>query len=147
MKKNVKNHQTIVFGGKKDVYGGNRMMDLFFPGKFQPPHIGHVITISKLKNIGNVIIGISEDSPQIIPIQKVLDIFKTIFNGSVDYFLIKGRLIDYKNIEGFPNFDVLVSGNDKVIEWGLKIGLAVKRFPRSEGIGCSGEELRRMVKK
>jgi len=120
------------------------MLDVFFPGKFQPPHIGHVLTISKLLKDDHVIIGITDDKPRVMSREEVQTIFETIFLTKVEYKFINGKLTDYKDTDGLPEFDVLVTGNDKVIEWGLKLGLAVKKIPRSEGIGCSGTELRKL---
>lgn len=123
------------------------MINIFFPGKFQPPHIGHVLTISKLSLHDHVIIGITEDEPRVISREKVRDIFETIFTTRVDYRLIDGILTEYKDTDKLPEFDVLASGNDEVIEWGIKLGLAVKKVSRSEGIGCSGENLRKLREK
>jgi len=124
-------------------------MKVFFPGKFQPPHIGHVLTISKLLNQGHrVIIGISQDKPRVISQEKVKGIFDMIFSSfDTSCFLFEGALTDYKEINDFPEFDILVSANPKVIDWALKLGLNVRLCPRSEGIGHSGTELRKLCKK
>lgn len=119
-------------------------MILFFPGKFQPPHIGHVLTIAKLMNNNHVIIGITQGEPRVVSQEKVKQIFETIFRNKVEYHLVKGTLTDYKKLEGLPEFDVLVTGNDEVIEWGIKLGLTVRKVSRSDGIGCSGTELRNL---
>jgi nicotinamide mononucleotide adenylyltransferase len=116
----------------------------FFPGKFQPPHIGHVLTISKLLKKYHVIIGISEDGPRVSSQEQVKHIFKTIFDNKTEYFIFKGVLTDYDNIKCFPTFDVLLTGNDDVIKWAKKLNLPTKKIPRSECIGGSGTELRRL---
>jgi len=124
------------------------MNTVFFPGKFQPPHIGHVLTISKLMREGySVVIGISQDTPRVLPQKKVREIFFTIFGRRVEYYLFDGVLTDYKDLKDFPSFDVLASGNDDVLLWGLNLGLSVKKTERSEGIGQSGTELRKLWKK
>ena len=122
------------------------MITVFFPGKFQPPHIGHVMTISKLiNNYEKVIIGITEDKPRIVSREEIQTIYETIFGKKVEYRFIDGVLTDYKTTEGLPKFDILISGNSDVIEWGLKLGIAVKSMPRSKGIGCSGSEVRELL--
>ena len=122
------------------------MVRAFFPGKFQPPHIGHIMTISKLVKEGYiVVVGITGDTPRVMSQSKVKQIFESIFfPRDVECFVVKGRLIDYKELPCLPKFDVLMSGNDDVLEWGLRMGLAVKKISRSEGMGCSGTELREL---
>lgn len=117
-------------------------MIYYFPGKFQPPHIGHVMTICKLMNDNHIIIGISEGPPRVMKREEVKKIFEIIFGSKVNYHFIDGVLTDHKNLESLPNFDVLVSGNDEVLQWGLKLGLTVKKVSRSECIGASGTEIR-----
>jgi len=44
------------------------MKNVLFPGKFQPPHLGHIITIMRLrKDYNKIIIGITDDKPEVIP--------------------------------------------------------------------------------
>jgi len=114
----------------------------FFPGKFQPPHIGHVLTISKLLKKYYVIIGISQDGPRVVSQQEVKRIFETIFGDRADYFIFNDILTNYKEIKNFPRFDVLLTGNDEVIDWARKLNLPTEKIPRSECIGSSGTELR-----
>ena len=61
---------------------------------------------------------------------------------TIDVALIRGVLTEKKDIEELPSFDILISGNKKVIDWGKSIGLETQYFSRSEGIGYSGTELR-----
>lgn len=123
------------------------MKTIYFPGKFQPPHIGHILTISKLlRKHYHVIVGISEDEPRIMTREQIEDIFRIIFGERVYVHLIDGVLTDWNDVDELPLFDVLMSGNDKVLEWGKKLGLRVEKTQRSEGIGCSGKELRRLIK-
>jgi nicotinamide mononucleotide adenylyltransferase len=117
----------------------------FFPGKFQPPHIGHVLTISKLMKKYHVIIGISPDDPRVISQKEVKCIFETIFGDRADYFIFDYMLTTYRQIDDFPKFDVILTGNDQVINWAKKLKLKVKKIPRSKCIGGSGTELRRLL--
>ena len=56
----------------------------------------------------------------------------------------KKTLIYEKNI--LPAFDILVSGNDKVIKHVTKLGIKADYLPRSKGIGYSGTEIRTLFK-
>jgi hypothetical protein len=116
----------------------------FFPGKFQPPHIGHVLTISKLLKKYHIILGISPDGPRVISQREVKDVFETIFDDRVQYFIFDGILSDYREIENFPHFDVILTGNDKIIKWAKKLNMPIKRIQRSKCIGGSGTELRKI---
>lgn len=120
------------------------MTTILFPGKFQPPHIGHILTISKLLKHGRVIVGITEGEPRVISREEVQTIFETVFTTRAEYKFIDGTLTDYTDMDKLPEFDVVATGNDEVIEWGLKLGLSVKKVPRSKGIGYSGTELREL---
>lgn len=115
---------------------------VFFPGKFQPPHIGHVLTISKLLKKYKIIIGISADGPRVLSQQDVKNIFQIIFDDRSDYFIFDGVLSDYKEIEKFPHFDIVLTGNNKIIEWAKRLNLNVKKFPRTKCIGDSSTKLR-----
>jgi len=121
---------------------------VFFPGKFQPPHIGHVITISKLLKKYEVIIGISPDSPRVMTQKDVVKTFKKIFGDRVDYFIFSKILTNMTkgDVACLPKFDILISaGNDAVLSWGKKMGLKTKNIPRAKCIGASGSELRRLM--
>lgn len=124
-------------------------MIAFFPGKFQPPHIGHISTISKLLlEYDKIIIGISEDEPHIVSYKDIVSLFHSIFihvGSRVLYEEIKGKLTDKDRGELFlPYFDVLVSGNRDVVKWGKKNKFNTRFFPRTEGYLCSGTDIRRL---
>ena len=122
----------------------------FFPGKFQPPHIGHIQTIMNiLPHYKKIIIGITEDRPDGINvtsnyIKNILNQFFKSFDH-VEICKIKGVLTKKENLDGLPEFDVLLSGNEKVIKWGDKHNIESKYIPRSEGMFCSGTEIRSIL--
>jgi len=124
------------------------MKSVFFPGKFQPPHIGHVMTIGKLiKKYGYVIVGITEGKPRIVSRTYVKNVFESIFkDGEIECILLKGTLTDYDKLPEMSKFDLMMSGNEEVLQWGLKLGIPIKKMPRSEGIFCSGTEIRNVLK-
>jgi cytidyltransferase-like protein len=126
------------------------MTTAFFPGKFQPPHLGHFLTLMKLyPKYDRIIVGITEDEPRVISPEKT----KIIFTDMLRYLqkfriiLIKGTLIKKETLEGLPSFDVLVSGNKNVIDWAKKMDVATEFTQRSSGVGFSGTELRELYKK
>ena len=123
------------------------MTTVFFPGKFQPPHIGHVRTISKLlMKYQQIIVGVTEGEPRVVPQEEVIKQFKEIFaiipGYRARFVPIEGTLTDYQSLNGIPEFDILVTGNDEVIKWAIDLEICVKKIPRSKGIGCSGTEIR-----
>ncbi len=110
----------------------------FFPGKFHPPHLGHLKTILKIIPAYNkVIIGISGDIPD-NPIITQDDVFSTLEEfferyDNVDVQMFSGRLIDKPDTTGLPAFDVVISGNPAVLEWADSIGIKNQHVDRSLG--------------
>jgi nicotinamide mononucleotide adenylyltransferase len=123
----------------------------FFPGKFHPPHIGHIQTIlTILPKYRKVIIGVSEHSPKntiITEPDKIVGALRPFFADfkNVEVCKIKGVLTEKKDLEGLPNFDVLLSGNPEVLSWAKKMNINIEYVPRSEGILFSGHEIRSIL--
>jgi len=123
----------------------------FFPGKFHPPHIGHIQTILNiLPFYKKLIIGVSEHVPEdnvITDPQNILCALKDFFVyfKNIEVCKIDGILTDKKDIKDLPNFDVLLSGNPDVLMWAKKMGLNSDYVQRSEGILFSGCEIRSLV--
>ena len=124
-------------------------MIAFFPGKFHPPHIGHIQTILNiLPEYKKVIIGVSEDLPSdkiITNPDAILSALKSFFItfNNIEVCKITGILSNKKNINDLPDFDILLSGNEKVLSWANKFGIKSKYIPRSEGALFSGTEIRK----
>jgi len=122
----------------------------FFPGKFQPPHLGHIQTLMKLyPDYDKIFVGITGGEPRILSLEKTKEIFETVLKHLPKFkvVLIKGTLVYKESLEELPKFDVLVTGNDEVVEWANKMGIKSKFLPRSTGIGYNGTELRMLDKK
>ncbi|HIJ11362.1 TPA: hypothetical protein HA278_04870 [Candidatus Woesearchaeota archaeon] len=129
-------------------------MIAFFPGRFQPPHLGHVLTIMRLLPEYSVfIIGITEDGlVDKNTAEKIRSLFSDFFarivlpyKTRVEILTIPGVLTQYKtkkDMNKLPKFDILLSGNPKVIEWAQLHGFPSKFVPRAEGVFCSGTEIR-----
>lgn len=109
-----------------------------FPGKFNPPHMGHLVTILEhQKNYSKFIILITNDIPEdsVIKPKEISLLFKKIFknSSSVEVMLFNKKMITMHSLDGLPNFDVLLSGNPEVIDWANKLNL------KSEFVERSGE--------
>ncbi len=123
----------------------------FFPGKFHPPHVGHILTIlSILPEYSKVIVGVTEDCPEnkVTNAKEIVTTLNSFFKNfdTVDVCFVQDVLVEKTDLKGLPNFDVLVSGNEKVLKWGENNNIDSKYIPRSEGAFCSGTEIRLVLK-
>ena len=119
----------------------------FFPGKFHPPHIGHILTIlNELPKYKKFIIGVSGDIPrnQVATPGKIADTLKLFFNSfnNVEVMLINGVLTETRYTYDLPKFDVLLSGNEDVLYWAKMKNIEFLFVPRSDGFMCNGTEVR-----
>jgi nicotinamide mononucleotide adenylyltransferase len=123
----------------------------FLPGKFHPPHIGHILTIlNVLPKYKKLIIGVTEDAPteKVTTAKDIVDTLNLFFKSfdNAEVMLIKGVLTEKKNLDGLPEFDVLLSGNEKVLDWAKHNEANPIFIPRSDGFLCSGTEIRSVLK-
>lgn len=124
----------------------------FFPGKFHPPHIGQIQTMLKIiPKYRRVIIGVSEHRPEdgaLTTPEEIIKTLKCLFShfNNVEIVLIKGILVEKENTVGLPDFDVLLSGNEAVLDWAKNVGVECEYISRSAGVLCSGTEVRRLLK-
>jgi cytidyltransferase-like protein len=122
-------------------------MIVFFPGKFHPPHLGHLKTILDLsKKYDKVIVGVSEHLPDdpITTVNKIIEVLNLMFENfdNIEVCRIKGTLIKKKNTKGLPEFDMLLSGNMDVLEWANNLKIDHLFIKRAEGYFFSGTEIR-----
>ena len=125
-------------------------MIAFFPGKFMPPHLGHVTTIMSLyEKYDTIIIAITDESDVIISQEERSLIFQSVFNvlPKIEIITLQGMLVEYKDPKKLPFFDVCISGNEKVIEKMKEFNRKVIKAPRSKGLGFSGTEIRSLLNK
>ena len=123
-------------------------MIAFFPGKFQPPHLGHIITIMSLYDkYDKIIVAITDENDSIISQQERKYIFQSVFKylDKVEITLLPGILVEFENANLLPVFDVCLSGNDQVVEWMKNFDKKVIKTPRSQGFGYSGTEIRSIL--
>lgn len=116
-----------------------------FLGKFQPPHLGHVRTILRLKDrYPNLTIGITEDT-RIMPPEEVKKIFDEVFRDfdSISTTIVKG--VVEKGTATLPEgIEIVFSGNEKVLDY-FKEEYETVYVPRTEGLGYSGTEIREAI--
>ena len=89
-----------------------------FLGKFQPPHLGHILTINKLlKKYQEIVIGITESAPNLFTYKMRKSILNEGLNTNrVKYVKIKGSIEqNTANLELIDKKWIIASGNQKVI--------------------------------
>ncbi|AZL54722.1 hypothetical protein EI285_09095 [Aliarcobacter skirrowii] len=123
-------------------------MTAIFLGKFQPPHLGHIQTILKIsKKYEKVIIGITKGSQKILDYEEVKSIFEEIFenNKNIEVEIIEGTIEDGTAKLDSYNFDIIVTGNKKVLKLLSEKGYKTIFQARTEGVGYSGSEIRALA--
>ena len=123
---------------------------VFFPGKFHPPHIGQIQTILNIiPKYRKVIVGVSEDAPEVVLITSddIVSMLESFFANfdNVEICKVEKILVNRVDTDGLPEFDVLLSGNQKVLDWAKSMKINSEYIPRSAGIMCSGTEIRRAM--
>jgi len=120
----------------------------FFPGKFQPPHLGHIMSLMQLyPEYDKIIVGITEDGPNVLSQEERKTIFEKAFEHlpKFEVVLIKGVLTEMNSLKDLPEFDICISGNKKVIEKIRGLGKETKFFHRTEGMYFSGTKIRKLL--
>ena len=123
----------------------------FFPGKFHPPHMGHVQTILKIApHYRKVIVAVTGDTPSdgIMTQAEIIEVLHDVLANvsNIDVVGVAGTLIMKSDARELPTFDVLLSGNPAVIDWAEKIGIRSEYVGRSLSAYCSGEVMRTMLR-
>lgn len=114
-------------------------MIALFPGRFQPPHIGHILTLVRLCSLyDKIIVAVSTytfggEKPHIIEPDESVKVLKEIFEllpkleiiGPIPGFLEREDLNDY------PYFDEVISGDPLVIQHARKLHVKCTYVPCS----------------
>ena len=77
----------------------------FFPGKFQPVHLGHIVTLMSIYNeYDKIIVGITEDKPDIISQEERKSIFESVLKylPKFEIVLIKGTIVTVYHLNIYP---------------------------------------------
>ena len=121
----------------------------FFPGKFQPVHMGHITSLMKIfDDYDKIIIGITSDSPNVLSLKSRKEIFKSVLSrfNKFEFVLFDTALVNIKDTNTLPKFDVCVTGNQSVVDFMEKNNFKTRLLRRSEGVGYSGTEIRSISK-
>jgi len=100
----------------------------------------------------SIIVGITEDIPEDgfnISAKNRKRIFDLAFKymPKVKVCIIKGTIVKSKDLNNLPYFDICLSGNKKVLKKIRYFGKKAKYVPRTKGVGFSGSDIRRCIKK
>ncbi len=117
----------------------------FFPGKFQPVHMGHITSLMRIfDDYDKIIIGITSDSPNVLSLNERKEVFESVLSrfNKFEYVFFDTALVDIKDKTILPQFDICVSGNQAVIDFMEKNNFKTRLLDRSEGVGYSGTEIR-----
>lgn len=99
----------------------------YFVGKFNPPHLGHALSILKLKNDYNLTVVVTNDKP--VNSKYTQDeIVCEIKSLGVNVIKYDKKLTEQK-INPFNK--TILSGNEEVISWCKKVNADCVFFPRS----------------
>lgn len=119
-----------------------------FFGKFQPPHLGHIITINRiLRNFNKLIVGITSDNKVGQNPNQIKKVFEEAFQDykKISFEIIKGSIEEGTASIGHLDFDTVVSGNKKIISILNAMGHCTVFQPRSVGIGFNSSEIRSLL--
>jgi len=122
------------------------MTTALFPGRFQPPHLGHIVTAMRLyKEYDKIIIAVTEAKPRCMTPKQTKAIFDEVFENIPKYKVIIIRGEEW--MDNIPNgIDVVITGNNHSIKRLEERKIPYHKVPRAEGIGFTGTELRRLIK-
>ena len=126
------------------------MVIALFSGRFQPVHLGHVLTLMDIyPKYSKIIVAITNytykgKKPHVLPRNKVKEILERIFQNlpKIEVVLTEEGFPVRQTFTDLPEFDVVVTGNRATIENMKNLGIDSEYVPRSYGIGYSGTELR-----
>tara|TARA_B100001063_G_C16738458_1_gene543373 strand:- start:736 stop:1758 length:1023 start_codon:yes stop_codon:yes gene_type:complete len=119
-----------------------------FFGKFQPPHLGHIITINRiLRNFNKLIVGITSDNKIGLDPNQIKKVFEEAFLDykKISFEIIKGSIEEGTASIDHLDFDTVVSGNKKIISILNAMGHCTVFQPRSVGIGFNSSEIRSLL--
>jgi len=115
------------------------MSTVLFTGRFDKPHVGHIINIQRLgQKFENVIVCVLDDGKQFYPIKERIQIlFDALENSKGNYTVISNKT-NFEQISSLrikaevPNFDVYASGNWACVQNLKNMGyktIDVARYP------------------
>ena len=117
----------------KSMTNHKKLKVALFPCKVNPPHIGHIITLLRIKEDYNKIIIDILDADLLISAKEAIFMLKEILDNFPDKFEYRTHKISYtkiRNLSKFPKCDVVVTGNKKLYKNLGKLGANVRLVDR-----------------
>ena len=108
-------------------------MIALFPCKANPPHLGHIITLLKIKDDYDKIIVDLLDADLLISAEESIEILKQVFDYFPEKFIFTTHKESYgamKDFSNLPSFDIVVTGNEKIYKNMQKNGFKIRIIER-----------------
>ncbi len=137
------------------VYSGmDKMTVAIFPGRFQPPHLGHVLTLMRIYPLySEIIIAVSTytyggTKKHVMRQREVRDILENVFKHLPKYrvIIIGKGFLERDSYDDLPKFDVVVTGNMQLLNKLEKLNIKNRHLPRSKigKLNINGRMLREL---
>lgn len=120
-------------------------MIALFLGRFQPPHVGHILTIRKLaQRFERVVVGVTEAEPSVMQVSEVVAILELLLpEAGIEIIPFKGS-VEAGTAEISCKFDVCCSGNPRVLARMADLGFRTEFTERSFDSIFSGTRERQL---
>lgn len=130
-------------------------MIAIFPGRFQPPHLGHVLTLMRIYPLyDKIIVAIIPTytyegrKRQVVEPREVKRTLEAVFEHLPKIQVTMGgkEFLNRTSFDDLPRFDVVVTGNLATIHQMEKLGVKNRYAPRSKigKLDISGTMLREL---
>lgn len=131
------------------------MTTAIFPGRFQPPHIGHIMTLIDIYPLyDKIIVAVTKftwwgEKKQVIKPSEIVEILRELLKHMPKYevILTDEGFNERVQFDDLPKFDVVVTGDKRILERLPPLGIKVDYIPRSNlaGFEISGTILRKSL--
>lgn len=125
-----------------------------FPGRFQPPHLGHIYILMKIYPLyDEIIIAVTSytyggKTKQVLPIPKIVQLLQDLFKHlpKIRVIAIGKGMIERETFDDLPHFDVVATGNMELVRKMEKLGIKTRWHPRIKIPGWRGAEQRHLFR-
>ena len=115
------------------------MTKALFLGRFQPPHVGHLLTIRGLAaRFDHVIVGVTESQPSVMPVPSVIGLMRQLLPEDAFSFIHVMGSVEEGSAVIDCNFDICCSGNPAVLDRMAERGYRTEFIQRSSDAIYSG---------